>query len=198
VPAATKLEEGASVNTTEGTDAKVLAAMLPSLPASAIADALVNAGGDAEEEAAATEQKKKAVREWTVDDVCTFFTELKLGEYIVAITENDVDGHTLLELLAVNALGELGIHSALHVIRIKRALKSIEDRAPCTGAQAVVRRLSTCCVALVQLCLSVHGSRHPRACGRTLLDAWCLAFVSICSPRVRRWASTIELACVHR
>jgi hypothetical protein len=46
VPAATKLEEGASVNTTEGTDAKVLAAMLPSLPASAIADALGNAGGD--------------------------------------------------------------------------------------------------------------------------------------------------------
>jgi hypothetical protein len=105
----------------------------------------------ADEEAAAKQQKKKAVREWTVDDVCTFFTELKLGEYTVAITENEVDGHTLLELLAENALGELGIHSALHVIRIKRALKTIEDLAPWAGAQAAVRCLLSCCVALVQL-----------------------------------------------
>jgi hypothetical protein len=105
----------------------------------------------AEEEAAAKQQKKKAVREWTVDDVCTFFTDLKFGEYTMAITENEVDGHTLLELLAVNALGELGINSALHVIRIKRALKTVEDRAPCTGAQAAVRCLLSCCVALVQL-----------------------------------------------
>ncbi len=46
MPAAAKLEEEASVSTTEEANAKMLAAMFPSLPASAIADALGKAGGD--------------------------------------------------------------------------------------------------------------------------------------------------------
>ncbi len=100
----------------------------------------------AEEEAAAKQQKKKAVREWTVDDVCTFFTELKLGEHTAAITENEVDGRMLQDLLAGDGLGDLGITSKVHALRIKRGLENASaDQAKGIGSQAVVCCLHRCC-----------------------------------------------------
>ena len=100
------------------------------------------AAAKAGEEAAAKLQKKRAVREWTVDDVCTFFTELKLGEYSAAITENEVDGRMLQDLLADDGLGDLGITSKVHALRIKRGLENASaDQAKGIGSQAVVRCL---------------------------------------------------------
>jgi hypothetical protein len=52
--------------------------------------------------------------------------------------ENEVDGHTLLELVAVDGLSELGV-TKLHAIRIKRALeKAANDivRLTCAPAKA--------------------------------------------------------------
>ena len=106
------------------------------------AEAVAKAG----EEAATKLQKKKAVREWTVDGVCTFFTELKLGEYIAAITENEVDGRMLQDLLADDGLGDLGITSKVHALRIKRGLENASaDQAKGTCGNAVVRCLHRCC-----------------------------------------------------
>ncbi len=91
-------------------------------------------------------KEKKAVREWTVDDVCTFFTELKLGEYTAAITENEVDGRMLQDLLAGDGLGDLGIKSMVHALRIKRGLENPSAvQAKGIGSQAVVRCLHWCC-----------------------------------------------------
>ncbi len=55
-----------------------------------------------------------------------FFTELKLEAYTAAIAENEVDGHTLLELVEVDGLSDLGV-TKLHAIRIKRALEKAAD-----------------------------------------------------------------------
>ncbi len=51
-----------------------------------------------------------------------FFTELQLEEYTAAVAENDIDGHTLLELVEADGLSDLGV-TKLHAIRLKRALK---------------------------------------------------------------------------
>ncbi len=105
------------------------------------------AAAKAEEEAAVKQQKKKAVREWSVDDVCTFFTELKLGEYTAAITENEVDGRMLQDLVAGDGLGDLGIKSMVHALRIKRGLENASaDQAKDLGFQAVVRCLHRCVI----------------------------------------------------
>jgi hypothetical protein len=88
-------------------------------------------------ETAATPRR---VREWSVGDVCAFFTDQKLGEYNAAIAENEVDGRMLQDLQAEDGLGELGIKSKIHLLRIKRGLeKAAEDRAKDTGGNAVVR-----------------------------------------------------------
>ncbi len=104
------------------------------------------AAAKAEKEAAG-KQQKKAVREWTVDDVCTFFTELKLGEHTAAITENEVDGRMLQDLLAGDGLGDLGIKSMVHALRIKRGLENASAvQAKGIGSQAEVRCLHRCCL----------------------------------------------------
>ncbi len=58
-----------------------------------------------------------------------FFTELKLEAYTAAVAENEVDGHTLVELVEADGLSDLGV-TKLHAIKIKRALKkAAEDLA---------------------------------------------------------------------
>jgi hypothetical protein len=95
---------------------------------------------------ATADWKAKNVRDWSIDDVLAFFTELELGEHNAAIAKNKVDGRTLQELLAENALDELGIKSKLHMIRIRRGLeKTTEDLAAGPAAPAVVRCLRSCC-----------------------------------------------------
>jgi hypothetical protein len=91
------------------------------------------------EEEALVMPKKKSVCEWTVDEVCTFFTELKLGEYIAAITENEVDGEMLQDLLAGDGLGDLGIKSMVHALRIKRGLK-IADKMKAEAEEAAKKK----------------------------------------------------------
>ena len=59
-------------------------------------------------------------------DVSAFFTELKLEAYTAAVAENEVDGHTFLELVEADGLSDLGV-TKLHAIRIKRALKVAAD-----------------------------------------------------------------------
>ena len=51
-----------------------------------------------------------------------FLADLRLEEYVAGVAENEVDGHTLLELVAVDGLSDLGV-TKLHAIRIKRALE---------------------------------------------------------------------------
>ncbi len=69
------------------------------------------------------------MRDWAVDDVVAFFTELKLTDHTAAVAKHDVDGRTLQELLAADGLSELGITSKLHVLRIKHALEKAEELA---------------------------------------------------------------------
>ncbi len=68
------------------------------------------------------ERAQKPLRDWTVGDVSLFFTDLKLEAYTAAVVENEVDGHTLLELVEADGLSDLGL-TKLQAIRIKRALK---------------------------------------------------------------------------
>jgi hypothetical protein len=93
--------------------------------------------------AAAAKPKPKPVHEWTVVDVCAFFSAQKLGEYSAAIAENEVDGNMLQQLAAQKGLDELGIKSKLHVIKIEAGLaKAAEDQAP--GAALGEVRVCTC------------------------------------------------------
>ena len=69
------------------------------------------------------------MRDWAVGDVVAFFTELKLTDHTAAVAKHDIDGRTLQELLAADGLGELGITSKLHVLRIKHALEKAEELA---------------------------------------------------------------------
>ena len=100
----------------------------------------------------AAAEKKTPVNQWTVDELCAFFTAQKLGEYNAAIEENGVDGRMLLDLIAEDALGELGINSTVHKLRIKRGLEaSTDDRPKVAGAEAVVSCASLRCASDVLL-----------------------------------------------
>ncbi len=91
----------------------------------------------------AAAEKKTPVHQWTIDELCAFFTAQKLDVYIAAIEENGVDGRMLLDLIAEDALGELGITSTVHKLRIKRGLEAATDYRPkVAGAEAVVSRSS--------------------------------------------------------
>jgi hypothetical protein len=119
--------------------------------------------------------KKKAVRDWTIDDVCTFFTELKLCEYTAAIAENEVDGRMLQKLLAQKALDELGIKSKLHVIKIESRLEKLaEELVQGAGAHAVVRCLRDVAGMLDRF----HRLVHQRLCRGMLLVGVQLTFGS--------------------
>ena len=64
--------------------------------------------------------------------MAAFLADLRLEEYVAGVAENEVDGHTLLELVAVDGLSDLGV-TKLHAIRIKRALeKAANDVAQLT------------------------------------------------------------------
>ena len=79
----------------------------------------------------------KPVREWSVDDVQAFLAVLELDVYTAAIRTEKVDGRMLQDLVAEDGLGDLGIKSKVHVLRIKRGLEKVaEDLAAGTGAQA--------------------------------------------------------------
>ena len=87
--------------------------------------------------------KTTPVHQWTVDELCAFFVAQKLDVYIAAIKREKVDGRMLLDLIAEDALGELGITSTVHKLRIKRGLEAATDHLPkVAGAQAVVIRSS--------------------------------------------------------
>ena len=103
--------------------------------------------------------KTTPVHQWTVDELCAFFAAQKLGEYNAAIEENGVDGRMLLDLIAEDALGELGIKSTVHKLRIKRGLEaSTDDRPKVAGAEAVVSCASLLCVCMASLtpCRAAH------------------------------------------
>ena len=110
--------------------------------ASSSAAAAAAAAAAAITETAATPRR---VREWSVGDVCAFFTDQKLGEYNAAIAENEVDGRMLQDLLAEDGLGELGIKSKIHLLRIKRGLENASaDQPKGIGSQVVVCCLHRC------------------------------------------------------
>ena len=80
-----------------------------------------------------------------------FLADLRLEEYVAGVAENEVDGHTLLELVAVDGLSELGV-TKLHAIRIKRALeKAAKDIARLTCAPAAADGGSAPSNAVMQL-----------------------------------------------
>jgi hypothetical protein len=62
------------------------------------------------------------IDEWTTADVIAFLEDLKLDEYNAAVAEHEVDGQMLQDLLVHDALGDLGIVTRLHVLKIKRAV----------------------------------------------------------------------------
>jgi hypothetical protein len=101
---------------------------------------------------AAAAAAKTPVNQWTIEELCAFFAAQKLDVHIAAIKQNGVDGGMLLDLIAEDALGELGIKSTLHKLRIKRGLEaSTVDRPKVAGADAVVSRSSLLCASDVLL-----------------------------------------------
>ncbi len=84
----------------------------------------------------------RPVREWSVGDVQAFFIALELGEYNAAIKKEKVDGRMLQALQSADGLGELGIKSKVHLLRIKHGLEdAAQGHAKDTGGNAVVRLL---------------------------------------------------------
>ncbi len=91
----------------------------------------------------AAAEKKTPVNQWTMEELCTFFAAQELDVYIAAIKREKVDGRMLLDLIAEDALEELGITSTVHKLRIKRGLEAAtDDRPKVAGAEAVVSRSS--------------------------------------------------------
>jgi hypothetical protein len=72
---------------------------------------------------------------WTVDELCDFFTAQELGVDIPAIRKEKADGCMLIALVAEGGLGDLGLKSKVHELRIKRGLEDAADDHP-SGAQA--------------------------------------------------------------
>ncbi len=104
------------------------------------------------QQAAAAAAAKTPVNQWTIEELCTFFVAQKLDVHIAAIEENGVDGRMLLDLIAEDALGELGITSTVHKLRIKRGLEAAtDDRPKVAGAEAVVSCASLRCASDVLL-----------------------------------------------
>ncbi len=69
---------------------------------------------------------KKAVCDWTMEDVVVFFSILELEMYTTVIKEQTVDGRLLQDLLADSrGLDELGVTKQLHKIKIKRGLEKV-------------------------------------------------------------------------
>jgi hypothetical protein len=95
---------------------------------------------------------KTPVNQWTIEELCAFFAAQKLDVHIAAIKQNGVDGGMLLDLIAEDALGELGIKSTVHKLRIKRGLEAAtDDRPKVAGADAVVSCASLLCVCIASL-----------------------------------------------
>ena len=121
----------------------------------------------ADESAKSSAATPRRVREWSVGDVCAFFTDLKLGEYNAAIVENEVNGRMLQDLQAADGLGELGIKSKIHLLRIKHGLEdAAQDHAKDTCGNAVVRLLCFASVAshtaMLSAAVSCSSSRSAR------------------------------------
>ena len=115
-------------------------------------------------ETAATPRR---VREWSVADVQAFFIGLELGEYNAAIKKEKVDGRMLQDLQAADGLGELGIKSKVHLLRIKHGLEdAVQGHAKDTCGNAVVRLLCSASVAshtaMLSAALSCSSSRSAR------------------------------------
>jgi len=102
----------------------------------------------------ATAAAKTPVNQWTIEELCAFFAAQELDVYIAAIKREKVDGRMLLDLIAEDALGELGIKSTVHKLRIKRGLEAAtDDRPKVAGADAVVSCASLLCVCMASLTL---------------------------------------------
>jgi hypothetical protein len=102
---------------------------------------------------------KTPVNHWTIEELCSFFAAQELDVYIAAIKHEKVDGRMLLDLIAEDALGELGIKSTVHKLRIKRGLEAATDDCPkVAGAEAVVSCASLQCASLASLtpCRAAH------------------------------------------
>ena len=103
--------------------------------------------------------KKALVSQWTVHNVCEVFTAQKLGQYTEAIEENGVNGRLLQKTVERQALGNLGITNAFHVIKIEDGLAKIaEDHVDGSVAEAVVSCASPLCARLASLtlCRAAH------------------------------------------
>jgi hypothetical protein len=106
-----------------------------------------------------------------------FFMALELGEYNAAIKREKVDGRMLQDLQAADGLGELGIKSKIHLLRIKHGLEKAEDRSKDTCGNAVVRLLCFFCLGRITYChafgrcvvqqLTFGTSKYKRAYDRT-------------------------------
>jgi hypothetical protein len=108
---------------------------------------------------AAAAAKMAPVNQWTVDDVCAFFTAQKLDVYIAAIEENGMNGRLLQKTVERQALGNLGITNAFHVIKIEDGLAKIaEDHVDGSVAEPVVSCASPLCARLASLtlCRAAH------------------------------------------
>lgn len=72
-------------------------------------------------------QRSRHMDEWTMDELCAWFTELKMDDYIPILFTNRVDG-----LLFVNLTDEeimdLGITSKFHIRKLQLILKSFRAR----------------------------------------------------------------------
>jgi hypothetical protein len=94
------------------------------------------------------------VNQWTIEELCAFFVAQELDVYIAAIKREKVDGRMLLDLIAEDALGDIGIKSTVHKLRVKRGLEAAtDDRPKVAGAEAVVSCASLRCACLASLTL---------------------------------------------
>ena len=146
------------------------------------------AAAAANAETAATPRR---VREWSVGDVCAFFTDLKLGEYSAAIVENEVNGRMLQDLQAADGLGELGIKSKVHLLRIKHGLEdAAQDHAKDGGGPAVVRLL---CFASVLSHTAMHSADLSCSSSRSARPS-----TSVCTTARRARSRTRMTRCLLR
>lgn len=72
-------------------------------------------------------QRSRHMDEWTMDELCAWFTELKMEDYIPTLFANRVDG-LLFVNLSDEEIMDLGITSKFHVRKLQLILKSYRVR----------------------------------------------------------------------
>mmetsp|Transcript_98346 Transcript_98346/g.317044 ORF Transcript_98346/g.317044 Transcript_98346/m.317044 type:complete len:579 (-) Transcript_98346:61-1797(-) len=101
---------------------------------------------------------------WSVDDVVRYLEALHLGRYGAAIRTHKVDGPTLLQLMRLDGLSELGVTSEAHEAKIRERLGTWGANSASSGHRNSNREMSSPKMTALQAVPEKHQDREFVGC----------------------------------